>query len=272
MDAYTVADAYMLVDIEKLSLVPDDGQCAAHVPGTKSDQQNIRRRGPTRAIRTRSIWVRRAASTSAFRSNSDVAREVGLALKSIMLSGGRGDEDVDQDAVLLRGSGCCDRSSRSAADISVQAPLYVPTWTGCYVGGHAGYGWRPPPRITPHRHPPSSTPTASSRPANVHPGFRQQWIQVADRPGASNNSACFFGVSKATGHRSATEAAIILLERLRRGRRGRLQPEIQPVVHLQFAVERSRPLRRRLVDVYHLYATAGVGGAKGSYAVIRGRQ
>jgi outer membrane immunogenic protein len=27
-----------------------------------------------------------------------------------------------------------------AADIPVQAPLYVPTWTGCYIGGHAGYG------------------------------------------------------------------------------------------------------------------------------------
>jgi hypothetical protein len=20
------------------------------------------------------------------------------------------------------------------------APIYVPTWTGCYLGGHAGYG------------------------------------------------------------------------------------------------------------------------------------
>src|SRR5580704_1787855 len=30
----------------------------------------------------------------------------------------------------------------SAADMYVKAPpvLYVPTWTGCYLGGHAGYG------------------------------------------------------------------------------------------------------------------------------------
>jgi outer membrane immunogenic protein len=29
----------------------------------------------------------------------------------------------------------------SAADLYVKAaPIYVPTWTGCYVGGHAGYG------------------------------------------------------------------------------------------------------------------------------------
>jgi outer membrane immunogenic protein len=30
----------------------------------------------------------------------------------------------------------------SAADLYVKAPpvLYVPTWTGCYIGGHAGYG------------------------------------------------------------------------------------------------------------------------------------
>jgi outer membrane immunogenic protein len=30
----------------------------------------------------------------------------------------------------------------SAADLYVKAPppVYVPTWTGCYIGGHAGYG------------------------------------------------------------------------------------------------------------------------------------
>jgi opacity protein-like surface antigen len=30
----------------------------------------------------------------------------------------------------------------SAADLAFKAPppVYVPTWTGCYIGGHAGYG------------------------------------------------------------------------------------------------------------------------------------
>jgi outer membrane immunogenic protein len=28
-----------------------------------------------------------------------------------------------------------------AADMALKAaPVYIPTWTGCYVGGHAGYG------------------------------------------------------------------------------------------------------------------------------------
>jgi outer membrane immunogenic protein len=29
-----------------------------------------------------------------------------------------------------------------AADMPIKAPppVYVPTWTGCYIGGHAGYG------------------------------------------------------------------------------------------------------------------------------------
>jgi opacity protein-like surface antigen len=29
----------------------------------------------------------------------------------------------------------------SAADLAFKAPppVYVPTWTGCYIGGHAGY-------------------------------------------------------------------------------------------------------------------------------------
>jgi outer membrane immunogenic protein len=30
----------------------------------------------------------------------------------------------------------------SAADLYVKAPppVYVSTWTGCYIGGHVGYG------------------------------------------------------------------------------------------------------------------------------------
>jgi outer membrane immunogenic protein len=30
----------------------------------------------------------------------------------------------------------------NAADLAFKAPppVYIPTWTGCYIGGHAGYG------------------------------------------------------------------------------------------------------------------------------------
>src|SRR5262245_23259193 len=28
----------------------------------------------------------------------------------------------------------------NAADLAIQARPYAPTWTGCYVGGNAGYG------------------------------------------------------------------------------------------------------------------------------------
>ena len=32
----------------------------------------------------------------------------------------------------------------SAADLYVKAaPIYVPTWTGCYVGGNVGWGPEP---------------------------------------------------------------------------------------------------------------------------------
>ena len=33
----------------------------------------------------------------------------------------------------------------NAAEVAIQAPPHVATWTGCYVGGNAGYGTATPP-------------------------------------------------------------------------------------------------------------------------------
>src|SRR5437868_3210422 len=64
-------------------------------------------RGPTLATRTRSIWVRRAVSTSASRSSSDVRQAGSSAPSRKYCFGVREVEDDDQDAVLFRGSLWC---------------------------------------------------------------------------------------------------------------------------------------------------------------------
>jgi outer membrane immunogenic protein len=154
----------------------------------------------------------------------------------------------------------------NAADFPAQPPLYVPTWTGCYIGGHAGYGsatstsyYATPvsPIVDPNGH--FTTATFIQDFSNkgfvggVQAGCQQQlglflwgaegdWSSF-DNGGSHNFSSDFDeggGVNfSQTFNQSYSASSLWSI----RGRLG--------VVFL---------------DAYHFYATAGVGGATIKYA------
>jgi outer membrane immunogenic protein len=153
-----------------------------------------------------------------------------------------------------------------AADMYVQAPMYVPTWTGCYVGGHAGYGVAT-----------SNSYYASPASPVIDPnGFftTGEFIQNFDNNGftGGGQAGCQqqFGVflwglegdwssfSNGASHSFAggfSEGGGVTFSQ---------------TFNQSFSYSSLWSVRGRfgmiLSDVYHLYATAGVGGAKGSYA------
>src|ERR1700733_13224180 len=90
--------------------------------------------GRIRVIRTKSIWVRRAVLMSAFRSNSDGLRRGRLENLEFRRRG------VSMLTRILFSCAALFAATELgiAADLNVTAPLYVSSWTGCYIGGCAG--------------------------------------------------------------------------------------------------------------------------------------
>jgi hypothetical protein len=95
-----------------------------------------------------------------------------------------------------------------AADLAFKAPppVYVPTWTGCYLGGHAGYGM-------------ANSTSQYSAIEMAEAGLMASSMKVTTtrgssavvRPGVSTKPARSFGVLRATGHLSAIPPATITL-------------------------------------------------------------
>jgi outer membrane immunogenic protein len=152
----------------------------------------------------------------------------------------------------------------SAADLAFKAPppVYVPTWTGCYIGGHAGYG---------------QTTSTSQYTYYQEEGFNySQLNQSFDNKG-------FVGGGQA-GCQLQTGMFLWGLEgdwssfsnsASKNFAGGYSEPSddgYNETVGVNQTVNYNSlwSVRGRFggifSDVYHLYVTAGIGGAKGTYA------
>src|SRR5262245_57576972 len=83
-------------------------------------------------IRIRSIWARRARSRPAFRSSSE-----GPPMTHEQLSFSRA---VRFLLPCVAAFGWIDLGRAADVDLPPAVPPYVSGWSGCYIGGHAGYG------------------------------------------------------------------------------------------------------------------------------------
>src|SRR5262245_1703905 len=94
--------------------------------------------GRIRVTRTRSSWVRRVVLTSAYQENSDVRqdRRVQRFANRSNLSGVR----VMTRTLFAFAALFAATALANAADMEVQVQPRTASWTGCYIGGNAGYG------------------------------------------------------------------------------------------------------------------------------------
>jgi opacity protein-like surface antigen len=166
----------------------------------------------------------------------------------------------------------------NAADLYVKAPpvLYVPTWTGCYIGGNAGYG---------------ETTSSSQYTVGLGTGINDGITGTTDPQFNDNfDNKGFVGGGQAgcqlqTGRflwglegdwssfsNSSTRNDSVSSSRL-------VTAGVQPAeffsganssVNQSLSYSSLWSVRGRFggifSDVYHLYVTAGIGGARANYA------
>jgi outer membrane immunogenic protein len=153
----------------------------------------------------------------------------------------------------------------SAADMYVQAPVLVPTWTGCYVGGHAGYGAA---TATSYLSYPDSAAFESN-------GFFStgEFIQTFDNKGfvGGGQAGCqqqkglfLWGVEGDWSSFSNKSSGDTFASSFNGGGVSFDQSFGQSLTYSSLWSIRGR-LGAVVFDVFHLYATAGVGGAMANY-------
>jgi outer membrane immunogenic protein len=149
-----------------------------------------------------------------------------------------------------------------AADLYVKAtPIYVPTWTGCYLGGHAGYGKEESTdqyTFLPTYNINAETPQISDYSNKGFAGGGQAGCQLqtgtflwgieGDFTSFNNRDSKhyftqYFDVPSGERYTSNTELSV--------------SKSSLWSVRGRFGIITS--------DVYHLYGTIGVGGEKGGY-------
>jgi opacity protein-like surface antigen len=99
-----------------------------------------------------------------------------------------------------------------AADMNVTAPIYVSSWTGCYIGGHAGYGVA---GATSYYSFPNSSVISkilatvfSTKGSPINDSITKASTAVA-KPAVNFKPAPSFGAWKAIGHRSIRATATL---------------------------------------------------------------
>jgi outer membrane immunogenic protein len=147
-----------------------------------------------------------------------------------------------------------------AADMYVKAPspVYVQTWTGCYIGGHAGYG----------------TTTSSSQYTGSGLADSPQLNQNFDNKGfvGGGQAGCqlqtgtfLWGLEGDWSSFNNSSSKNLFYSNSIPGLYIARNSENQQVSYDSLWSVRGR-FGGIFSDVYHLYATAGIGGAKANYS------
>jgi outer membrane immunogenic protein len=154
------------------------------------------------------------------------------------------------------------------------APVYVPTWTGCYVGGHAGYGvanssseYSPGTvTVSTNANLPFGTPrTLGYNFGSVTQDFDNRGFVGGAQVGCQLQTGIFlWGVEGDWSSFSNSS------ERSFAGSTVLRDFQINDSVDQRLKFNSLWSIRGRFggifSDVYHLYATAGLGGANASYS------
>jgi outer membrane immunogenic protein len=150
----------------------------------------------------------------------------------------------------------------SAADLYVKAaPIYVPTWTGCYLGGHAGYGKEESTdqyTFLPTYNQSAETPQISDYSNKGFAGGGQVGCQLQTGTFLWGIEGDFTSFSnKDSKHYFTQYYDSIVDENYTSNTVLSVSKSSLWSVRGRFGIITS--------DVYHLYATMGIGGEKGGY-------
>jgi outer membrane immunogenic protein len=147
----------------------------------------------------------------------------------------------------------------SAADMYVKAPppVYVPTWTGCYVGGHAGYGVG----TSSSQYSPGVDVLEFGGPAQLNQNFDNKGFSGGGQVGCQLQTGTFLWGLEGDWSSFSNSYSHNFQNFSENG--------IDSSVNQSVSYSSLWSVRGRFggifSDVYHLYVTAGIGGAKASY-------
>jgi len=154
----------------------------------------------------------------------------------------------------------------SAADLFVKAPppVYVPTWTGCYIGGHAGYGQASSSSQYNAPFAPAATEDEGFS-SNFNQDFVNRGFDGGGQVGCQLQTGSFlWGLEGDWSSFSNSSSQNTINGQNFDG------ITFNQTVNQTVSYDSLWSVRGRFggifADVYHLYVTAGIGGAKANYA------
>jgi outer membrane immunogenic protein len=137
-------------------------------------------------------------------------------------------------------------------------PIYVPTWTGCYIGGHAGYGTT----TSSSQYSPGLQP-AEFGALQINQSFDNKGLAGGGQVGCQLQTGTFlWGLDGdwSSFSNSSTKNLFFSFTGT---------PSTSETVNQKVNYDSLWSVRGRFggifSDVYHLYVTAGIGGARASY-------
>jgi outer membrane immunogenic protein len=150
-----------------------------------------------------------------------------------------------------------------AADMPIKAPppVYVPTWTGCYIGGHAGYGVG----TSSSQYTPGIDALLQIGSPQLNQNFDNNGFVGGGQVGCQLQTGAFLwglegdwsSFSKSSSRNFSNSVS------------GFLSPSASDNINQTVQYSSLWSVRGRFggifSDVYHLYVTAGIAGARANY-------
>jgi outer membrane immunogenic protein len=191
---------------------------------------------------------------------------LGIGLASISrYSQGAKTGDIMLKTMLLSGVALIGLTGlASAADLYVKAPppVYVPTWTGCYIGGHAGYGMT---TSSSSYNTLTTLEFEGSSNGSFNQNFDNRGFAGGGQGGCQLQTGTFlWGIEGDWTSFSNSSSRNITNTAGLPGDFSATQSVNQTVSYDSLWSVRGR-FGGIFSDVYHLYVTAGIGGAKANY-------
>ena len=149
-----------------------------------------------------------------------------------------------------------------AADMYVKAPppVYVPTWTGCYVGGHAGYGVG----TSSSQYSPGIDALEFGGTAQSNQNFDNKGFSGGGQAGCQLQTGTFLWGLEGDWSSFSNGSNRSFAQGQNFSENGIDSSVSQSVSYSSLWSVRGR-FGGIFSDVYHLYVTAGIGGAKANY-------
>jgi outer membrane immunogenic protein len=153
----------------------------------------------------------------------------------------------------------------NAADVAIPAPAYVPNWTGCYVGGNAGYGSATGASYFASPASPVIDPNGHFTTATTIQDFSNKGFLGGAQLGCQYQAGRFLWGAEGDWSFFSNKNSHIFSSGFDEGGGTTFSQTFnQSLANTSLWSVRGR-FGVILSDAYHLYATAGVGGATAKY-------